>query len=77
MFPDQQDKQCQEPYSNMNAQCAQAMPARAYTLHEEAVKGEQYHYQEAAKAGDAARFLSANPAFDEFIRLVRAGAIRF
>lgn len=62
------------------AQCQTPMGGnalRGYTLLEEASKSESYHFDEAAKAGNATRFLSAHPEFDEFVRLVRSGAIRF
>jgi len=84
MYSDEMNAKMQaQSYANQ-AQCA-ATPnmstctaGRApYTLCEEAAKSEQHHYDEAAKAGSAARFLSAHPEFDEFVRLVRSGAIRF
>lgn len=45
------------------------------SLREEAEKQVGYHRIEADKADRAARFLRENPAFDEFIQLIRQGAI--
>lgn len=76
MYTDQQlnaKLQAQVAYENNE----QTSPSRAYTLSEDAQRNEQFHYEQAAKAGNAARFLSAHPEFDEFIRLVRAGALQF
>ena len=50
---------------------------RPSTLQEEAEKNAAYHYEMANKSAQAAAFLSSNPAFDEFVRLVRAGVIQF
>ena len=47
------------------------------TLQEEAEKQAIHHSEMANKCAQAAAFLSANPAFDEFVRLVRAGVIQF
>ena len=60
-------------YGGLDAQKS----TRAYrpSLAEESAKSEQYHAAEGLKASMAAAFLSANPAFDEFIQLIRAGAI--
>lgn len=86
MYADQQLKaqlQVQASYENtkcaepMGTACGQAVGRIPFTLSEEAQRNEQFHYDQAAKAGSAARFLSAHPEFDEFIRLVRAGAIQF
>lgn len=83
MYPDYELKAKLEAqtYKNQDQCATQAVGVCAgrapYTLCEEAAKSEQHHYEEAAKAGSAARFLSSHPEFDEFIRLVRSGAIRF
>ena len=50
---------------------------RRPTLQEEAEKQAIHHSEMANKCAQAAAFLSANPAFDEFVRLVRAGVIQF
>lgn len=42
-------------------------------LHDKSV---HHHYEEAEKNGRAARFFRDNPAFDEFIRLVREGVVQ-
>ena len=47
------------------------------TLQEEAEKQAIHHSEMANKCAQAAAFLSANPAVDEFVRLVRAGVIQF
>jgi hypothetical protein len=63
------------------AQCGQAVAGIGYyrrpTLQEEAEKQAIHHSKMANKCAQAAAFLSANPAFDEFVRLVRAGVIQF
>jgi hypothetical protein len=62
-------------------QCRQAVDGigsyRRPTLQEEAEKQAIHHSEMANKCAQAAAFLSANPAFDEFVRLVRAGVIQF
>jgi hypothetical protein len=76
------------PYANANlqAQCGQATQAvvglGAYrqptpTLREESEKRVGYHREQADKHDRGAAFFRENPAFDEFIRLIRAGAIQF
>jgi hypothetical protein len=52
-------------------------PRRTFTLKEEAEKRYSEHSAQMQKAQQAFDFLSANPAFDEFVRLVRAGVIQF
>jgi hypothetical protein len=48
---------------------------RRVTLREEAEIRVGHHRQEADKADRAASFFRENPAFDEFIRLIRSGSI--
>jgi hypothetical protein len=80
----------EDVYANMKAQqanevntdcCNQAVAGngsyRCPTLQEEAEKQSIHHSKMANKCTQAAVFLSANPAFDEFVRLVRAGVIQF
>ena len=80
----------EDVYANMKAQqakavntdcCNQAVAGigsyRRPTLQEEAEKQAIHHSEMANKCAQAAAFLSANPAFDEFVRLVRAGVIQF
>ena len=50
---------------------------RPYTNREQAEKNVGYHRMEADKHDRAAAFFRENPAFDEFIQLVRSGAIQF
>lgn len=83
MYSDEINAKMQAQSFSNQAQCAApqnmgtcAAGRAPYTLCEEAAKSEQHHYEEAAKAGSAARFLSAHPEFDEFVRLVRSGSIR-
>jgi hypothetical protein len=71
------------------AQCGQAIggdtcceetgnkyQTRPYTLREEAEVRLRNHREHAKNASLAAEFFRDNPAFDEFIRLVRSGAIQ-
>lgn len=46
------------------------------TLREEAENRVGYHRSEADKQDRAVAFFRENPAFDEFIRLIRSGAIQ-
>jgi hypothetical protein len=46
-------------------------------MREQAEKQVGYHREEADKYDRAAAFFRENPAFDEFIQLVRSGAIQF
>ena len=48
-----------------------------YSLQEEAAKRALNHHEQAQKAQSAAVFFANNPAFEDFIRLVRSGAIQF
>jgi hypothetical protein len=50
---------------------------RPPTLAEQAEKNAAFHLTEHIKNQNAAYFLSAHPEFDEFIRLVRSGAVQF
>ena len=65
------------------AVCGQAQAAginphyRPPTLQEQSEKNAAYHMEEAQKFASASAFLREYPQFDEFIRLVRAGAIQF
>jgi hypothetical protein len=63
-------------YTQAKANVAQGT-TRTFTLKEEAEKRFMDHRQSADKAERAIVFLSENPAFDEFVRLVRAGVIQF
>jgi hypothetical protein len=49
---------------------------RRTTNREEAEKQVGYHRDQAERAVEAAAFFRENPAFDEFIQLVRIGAIQ-
>ena len=63
-------------------QCGQAAmgqtPSRpGYSLRDEAQKRAMHHHEQADKAQQSAVFLSQHPEFEEFIRLVRSGALQF
>jgi hypothetical protein len=64
----------QTPYYGDQCTTAESRPT---TLREEAEKQIGYHREQADKLDRAAAFLRDNPAFDEFVRLVRAGVIQF
>lgn len=69
-------------YENANcAKQAQATPdnmaTREYTVTDEKEKSYYMYQEQAQKAAQALTFFRKNPAFDEFIRLVRSGAIQF
>jgi hypothetical protein len=49
---------------------------RKPTLREESEKAIGYHRSQADRADTALAFFRANPAFDEFIRLIRSGIIQ-
>ena len=64
----------------VNRDCYDTQVQTSYrlpTLREEAEKQIGYHREQADKADRAIAFLRDNPAFDEFVRLVRAGVIQF
>lgn len=65
----------QRPY--YGDECVGQAPYQPPTLREEAQKSVGYHREQADKADRAIAFLRENPAFDEFVRLVRAGVIQF
>lgn len=50
---------------------------RPPTLSEEESRQISYHTAEAERHAQALAFLRKNPAFDEFIRLIRSGVIQF
>lgn len=57
-------------------QCNMASPEPP-TLRREAEERVGHHRKQAEKADQAAAFFRENPAFDMFVRLVRAGVIQF
>jgi hypothetical protein len=68
-----------EPYPD-STMCGQAVAGKAtnpYSLQEEASRRAKNHYEQASKAQSAAVFFANNPSFEDFIRLVRSGAIQF
>jgi hypothetical protein len=69
--------QCLNPVPMPNCAQAVGLGRRPYTLREEAEKSAAHHGEQAQKHASAASFLAAHPEFDEFVRLVRAGAIQF
>jgi hypothetical protein len=66
------------PQATSNLGAAQQAGTRSpYSLQEEAARRAQSLFEQASKAQSAALFLAQNPAFEDFIRLVRQGAIQF
>ena len=57
--------------------CCETASTRPWTLRDEAEESVGYHRSQADKHDRAIAFLRENPAFDEFVRLVRAGIIQF
>ena len=57
------------------AGCA-GLDYRVPSQREQAEKNMAHHYEQAQKSSEAANFFRENPAFDEFIRLIRAGVIQ-
>jgi hypothetical protein len=68
-----------EPYPSglCGEACSEPKPYNPFSLQEEAARRAQEHYEQASKAQSAAVFFANNPAFEDFIRLVRSGAIQF
>ena len=56
-------------------QCEDKMPTPP-TLYEQAAASNRYYAEQSKKAASAADFFARNPAFDEFILLIRRGAIQ-
>ena len=61
-----------QPISNMPDQCGVYDPS----LRAEAEQRVSLHRAEAEKHDQAAAFFRENPAFDQFVRLIRSGAIQ-
>ena len=57
--------------------CDQQSPYRPPSMREQAEKAVGHHREQADKFDRAAAFFRENPVFDEFIQLVRSGAIQF
>jgi hypothetical protein len=66
----------QTPMTNRAYYGDECKLAEPFTLRGEAEQKVGYHRTEADKADQAAAFFRENPAFDEFIRLIRSGAIQ-
>jgi hypothetical protein len=65
-------------YENAKAQLGEcATPYRRPSLREQAEKSVGYHRDMADKNDRAVAFLRENPAFDQFVQLVREGVIQF
>jgi hypothetical protein len=64
---------CPAPSAYYGDCCAASEP---FTLRGEAEQKVSYHRTQAEKADQAAAFFRENPAFDEFIRLIRNGSIQ-
>jgi hypothetical protein len=56
---------------------AQTISSSLYSLRDEAQKRSNHHSQEASKAAEAANFFHLHSEFEEFIRLIRSGSIKF
>lgn len=66
------------PSSHYGDTCGvQAGIPRSFSMREQAEKNTAHHYEQADKHSRSAKFFRENPAFDEFIQLVRSGAIQF
>lgn len=79
------EMQAEKAYYANHAQCAPAPSglygdtcgkSEPFTLRGEAEQKVGFHRDQAEKADQAAAFFRENPAFDEFIRLIRSGAIQ-
>lgn len=67
---------CQTPQTANQAMGIPVEPYRRPSLREEAEKNVGYHRDQADKHDRAVAFFRDNPAFDEFIQLIRSGAIQ-
>jgi hypothetical protein len=56
-------------------QCTDSCSGYRVTAQEEAEKDFIYHSERAQKRGEAAKFLEQHPEFNQFIELIRTGAI--
>lgn len=70
------ERQVQTTYGGIAGGRTQCDEQQAHTSREEAIRNASYHGEMAAKSYQAAAFFEANPAFEEFIRLIRCGAIQ-
>jgi hypothetical protein len=55
----------------------QGNQGHTHSLRDEALKSASYHQERADKISKTADFLTRHPEFEEFIALVRSGAIQF
>ena len=65
-------KMCADKAYDAASQCGEYDPS----LRAEAEQRVGYHRSQAEKHDQAAAFFRENPAFDQFIRLIRSGAIQ-
>lgn len=63
-------------HSNTQQAGCVGLDYRVPSQREQAEKNMAHHYEQAQKSSEAANFFRENPAFDEFIRLIRAGVIQ-
>lgn len=79
-FRDTADKEVYDRALMEEAKCSRdattGYSPRPSTMAEEQDKNASYHLEQHVKAATAARFFKENPAFEEFIRLIRSGAIQ-
>ena len=71
---DTEAKMCAQQAANG---LGQAVQTKEWTTADEKEKSAYYHQEQANKAWQATSFLRANPAFDEFMKLIRSGALQF
>ena len=64
------------PASNLGGCGAATTSRKPLSLRQEAEKNVGYHREQADKHDRAAAFFRENPAFDQFIQLLRSGAIQ-
>ena len=78
MYRNNDANECGPAVDTRAACCGQqeTPSTRRPSLKDEAAKSAQFHSDEAIKAAKAHSFLATHPEFDEFIQLIRAGAIR-
>lgn len=76
LMREMREKQAAAQYGDT---CRTASPAHPhdFSLREQAEKQVGYHREQADRQDRAAAFFRENPAFDEFVQLIRRGVIQF
>jgi hypothetical protein len=67
---------CATPMSSNSTYYGECPVGEPFTLRGEAEQKVGFHRSLAEKADQAAAFFRENPAFDQFIRLIRSGAVQ-